>query len=719
MLQSAKEIKTHFRNNHSFSFSLLPTDYSLQLSSLHRFPASPIPRFLVFLLFPILLFTQLTTIPFARAGDEPFKNAANWGGTGLIEIPNARILEDGEVRFGVSQALPYRWYSPGIGILPGFELTGRLTQMTNAPTQYDWSYLDRAFDIKYQLLQESRSFPAVAIGAQDFWGTRLFPSEYIALSRQVFPFDITCGLGSKRLKGLSIPFMGSVGLFGGVELALNDRLHFITEYNPIKYEKDKGSAGRVIPDGAKSKVNVGIRAKILPGFDLGLSYQRGDTLGVKFHIKTNLGEPILSQKPDPPLKVSVDRRSFDKRDHHEIISEIHDAILELDFSDVLVHTNGKDIIAEVQNNQYFSNQKAAGRVLRILLFHSPSDTEKIKVVLKKRDMPILKVSVQPEHFEKYLLGKIPDDIFYSKLIKIDTARYAIDSQDTGFSHTEPDQEKRYQLGIKPDFTTFWLDGSNYVQVRPGAKPNMTARLWKGALAYVRYDVPLYSNIYSSAGPSPNPVRTDLADFMGRNYSFDRLIVNQTLRLYERTFSRVSFGYFEKMYAGIGGETLSFFNEGKLALGIEADWVVKRNSESQFGFVDFRRHSVLGNAYYFYPGLDLTFHGQYGRFLAGDVGWMLDINRQYHTGVTLGLFYSFTDTSIFNDRYNTDYNHKGVYLNLPFKMFLTRDSRQMLNYGISPWTRDVAATVFHWQDLYGIGKDLLPARFKSKVDEIKE
>ena len=50
-----------------------------------------------------------------------------------MEIPNARILEDGEVRFGATQALPYRWYYGGMGILPRLEFTGRLTEITNIP----------------------------------------------------------------------------------------------------------------------------------------------------------------------------------------------------------------------------------------------------------------------------------------------------------------------------------------------------------------------------------------------------------------------------------------------------------------------------------------------------------------------------------------------------------------------------------------------------------
>jgi hypothetical protein len=41
-------------------------------------------------------------------------------------------------------------------------------------------------------------------------------------------------------------------------------------------------------------------------------------------------------------------------------------------------------------------------------------------------------------------------------------------------------------------------------------------------------------------------------------------------------------------------------------------------------MDVDRYTLLGNAYYYWPGLDITFKTQYGRFLAGDVGWNLTL-----------------------------------------------------------------------------------------------
>jgi hypothetical protein len=204
------------------------------------------------------LFFHLLLTSSAYPWDRPFNNAANWLGTGLIEIPTARVLDDGVIRVGVAQALPFRWYGGGMGVFPGLEFTGRLTELTNINPGFPGqaTQKDKAFDIKYQLIPESKWLPAVAFGYNDFFGTQQFDAQYVAVSRQIFPFDFTLGYGTKRLKGL----------FGGIEVALHPRLQFMAEYNPIIYQNDK-PAVRGVPEGAAWPVNFGLRYKLLPVLD--------------------------------------------------------------------------------------------------------------------------------------------------------------------------------------------------------------------------------------------------------------------------------------------------------------------------------------------------------------------------------------------------------------------------------------------------------------------
>ena len=66
------------------------------------------------LVIPVMVFILITASEGSATSDQPFNNSSNWGGTGLMEIPNARILEDGVVRLEGTQALPFRWFSGGM-----------------------------------------------------------------------------------------------------------------------------------------------------------------------------------------------------------------------------------------------------------------------------------------------------------------------------------------------------------------------------------------------------------------------------------------------------------------------------------------------------------------------------------------------------------------------------------------------------------------------------
>jgi len=666
----------------------------------------------------LLILIQIVFLPHASASDRPFNNPANWGGTGLMEIPNARVIDDGVVRFGFSQALPFRWYSGAAGIFPGMEFGGRLTELTNIEgglgSDYG-NYKDKAFDIKYQILPESKYFPAFAVGINDFHGTRLFPSEYIAFSRQIFPFDITIGLGTKRLKGsVTSPVFKDIGLFGGIEWKISDWISLMAEYNPVEYENDRI---KPVPEGSNSPINVGLRIRAIPAVGIDLSYQRGTTIGFSCNLQFELGKPLIPKKADPRLWHPVDRRNFDERDSQEMVAAIKKAIMEAGLQSVSVNTDGRSLVAEFENTRYPSNQKAAGRVLRILLFHSPKDTQMLSVIFKRRQIPFLKVSVEPDYFEGYIFEKIPEEDLFEH-IQVETAPFRNDKTLSNIAATPDDKNFDYNFGIKPDFESYLNDPSGFFKYRLGIKPHVTATLWKGGVASARFDLPFYSNISSSNIPPSDAVRSDSWEYAGDNYTFDRLLLDQTLRLSGRTFGRISAGYFEKMYAGIGSELLTFIGDGNLAIGIEGDLVKKRKKESFLSVEDSYKHTLLGNLYYQCNPLDLTFQVQYGRFLAGDVGWKVRAIREYDTGAEIGFWYSSTDTDNFYD-FNRGYNDKGFFVSIPLNMFTDYENRTKYSYAISPWTRDVAAQPDHWQNVFDIVSDLMPGNFKSDIKKLKE
>ncbi len=666
-------------------------------------------------------FVQLASLSSAFCWDRPFDNGANWGGTGLMEIPTARVLEDGEVRFGYGQADPFHWYVGGVGAFSFLEVSGRYTEIDNIPSGLGSDFgamKDKALDLKFQVLPECRKLPAVALGLHDFHGTELFNAQFIVFSRQIYPLDLTLGLGRGRLKGkLTCPFWDDVGFFGGMEWALfNDRIFLMAEYNPVEYETDPISA-RGVPEGARWPVNFGMRLKIVPGVNLGVSWQRGDTAGLMVHVQTKLGKPITPKRPDPPLWYDVDRRPYQERDPDKMTRRIAAAVREMGFGDVSVITDGKNLIAGFENNRFLFNQKAVGRVFRILFFYSPADTQKLTVIVKKRRIPILQVSVRPRYLEKYLFGEIGEDLF-SKYLDVQIASESLQDDTGAWVKSEEKEKSIFHYGVKPSVETFFNDPSGVLKTRVGIKPHLEAGLWNGLSVYAQYDVPFYSNISSANEPLPDAVRSDAWLYLQRDYSFERLMVDQAVRLGARTFGRLSFGYLEKMYAGVGGEILTFLSDGGWALGLEADWVRKRKPGSSFDCLDLDAYTLLGNLYGRIPKLNLTIQAQYGRFLAGDIGWMIRAEREYSTGARFGFWYGNTDTDDLTG-FNRGYRNKGLFLTLPARMFLNHDSTERYDYAISPWTRDVGAAVSHWRGLFHMCADLMPVEFRKQVRLLKD
>ncbi|MDP2267875.1 MAG: YjbH domain-containing protein, partial [Deltaproteobacteria bacterium] len=146
----------------------------------------------------------------AVAGDEPFDGLANWGGTGIMEIPTARVMRAGRYRFGASQIDPYRTYYFAVTPLEGLEIGGRVTEVIGVPALLSGygNTKDKAIDVKYRFLTEGKWLPAVAVGIMDPHGTRIYPAQYLVASKQLYPFDFTVGFGNGRYGKQPLPGQG-------------------------------------------------------------------------------------------------------------------------------------------------------------------------------------------------------------------------------------------------------------------------------------------------------------------------------------------------------------------------------------------------------------------------------------------------------------------------------------------------------------------------------
>lgn len=181
----------------------------------------------------------------AGAGLSSLSAQALPGTSGLVSIPTAAIKADGEMAIGVNVIAPdyHEYVADGfdgeagivqfatVGFLPFVEVGLRLTRLTGDRPQ---GIGDRMVSVRVRVLKEGRHRPALAVGAHDLVGTRIYHATYAVASKTVpsvaGPVGLHMGYGHDVL-GLPAAGRQFDGLFGGVSLAPHRWLTLLAEYD--------------------------------------------------------------------------------------------------------------------------------------------------------------------------------------------------------------------------------------------------------------------------------------------------------------------------------------------------------------------------------------------------------------------------------------------------------------------------------------------------------
>ncbi len=670
-------------------------------------------RFFPLLVATLILLAALGGV--ASSGDAPFDHPANWGGTGLLEIPNARVIPYGHGRAGVAQVHPYRYYYGVLSPFPGIEIGGRVTEIIGVGVPETWKnygyYKDRAVDLKVQILPEGKYRPAIALGVMDPFGTRLYGAQYVVLSKQIFPFDFTLGVGSGRLGRKPLDEGGSgfelfhspgiwkdVRLFGGVEFAPSEKFSLILEYSPILYHRHTQDPAqpKYFRSEVPSPINFGLRLKPFRFLDVTLSYQRGEVFGINGSVDLEIGKPlypVVAQPYEEP----------EERVFLPIEERVAMALLDMGFSDVGVLKEGNWLYVEFQNDTYLYAPRAIGMVLWTLQGLLPEGVGEVELLYKVEGVPLFAITFSREDLIDFYNGRLTLDEFYS------LCRFDFDPIEPP-RRTKPRGLKRFTYRYKPAFYTFLNDPSGFFKYRAGAEVWGRYRLGRRTALAAGVGVFPINNISSAIRPLSIPVRSDIVDYIDNKFLLEYLMLEHTRRFPGQLFGYVGAGYLEVQYAGVNIQGAKSLFDGRLLVGFDTSLVVKRAPDEILGLKEKTYYTLLAKARWHTPVEGLSVDLKAGRFLAGDSGLRIQLNKDFK-GVIISVWYSFTDTSVFDDPYNRNYHDKGIMVSIPLQMFLGRDSRDRALYALSPWTRDVAQDTYH-RDVF----DLMDEGSKLMLDK---
>lgn len=661
------------------------------------------------------------------AADEPFTAPANWGGTGLMEIPTARVIRENSYRIGFSQVEPYRYYYGAISPLKGLEIDGRLTETLVSIDQpgTNWegygNYKDKAVDVKYQMVEEGKYSPALAIGIMDPHGTRLYASQYIVASKQLYPFDFTLGLGNGRFgrrplpaqgEGISIEMLSDprgwradTQFFGGIQFVPSDRYAFMVEYSPIRYHeetRDPALRGGYFGEAVPSPYNFGFRYNFYNWAELTLSWQRGNQWGVNVSMPFEIGKPMIPiyapryrEHPEIAL-MAVERRMLF-------------GLGLAGFSSIGITLTGGDLTVDLQNNRFFYNargvQEALLTIAPMVRDHNAAvkdgRIDSILIIVKENGVPLYSYRTGAEDLLEYAAERLSDGEFHS-LATIDTGYAALPE---GRKEMTPG----YVIGYKPQVQLFLNDPSGFWKGKVGISLWASYPVRAGGSLVAGAAFYPFANVETVNEPLSIPVRTDIVNYLKNKALFERLLFNQVARLPGTSvFAKITAGILETQYAGLDLEAAMPTLGGRLLLGLGGSVVKKRDPDNPLRLAENTVKEYYKTAFFNtrlnFPQSDIALDVKYGMFLAGDKGARITLSK-FINGVTLSAWYSVTDTSIFADSDNRGYHDKGIAVSIPIRLFTGKESRAVYGQAISPWTRDVAQDIDHFTGLFDlIGRD---------------
>lgn len=676
-------------------------------------------------------------------------SAQNSGKTGLIEMPNARVMEDWHVRPFWSYGDPFIYYGVAIAPLPRVEINLRMTQVQGISGFSDsdgyGQYKDKAIDLKVLLSKEDRILPAIAIGFDDIHGTALYASKYIVATKRIDFIDLSAGYALGRIGGedlrkygtnfnddrgidfLTSTDFGGGSFFGGIEAHLTPELTLKAEYSPIDYRLDNINPFNTgMSDMPKTDINIGLKYKLTDKLTLSANAERGNSMsfGVNMTIPFR-DQALYDHAPDPKWRATQGTKErFASQNDANLSDTIANEIVAERYSNVQVAVNERKVWASVENPKYNSNMKALGRVADIIDEVTPERVDDLYLSLKQSDLEYAVLHLRRDEIKKLKADK-QAELAESAIIFSDDVDGMYEEFSEGKEVYKSDSiaGKKFAWLFKPSLQSYLNDKDNPLTYKFSFLLGARYETAPGGFIYSRFRFPLYNTTdaisLKTLEPEGTATRTDSLKYMQYNgIQMQDMAIDQTVKLPWNIYGRGEIGYFEPAYGGMDVELYRPFNGGRFGIGVEYQYAKKRQVDDFFGFEKVHFEGKFVNLFAnLVPELGIKTTLKAGEFFAGDKGVSWTLMRDFKD-FTMGAFITKTSSDVFSAPENKGYMDKGIFLNIPISTISPKYIRGGLNYSLKPWTRDVAQYANQVNSLVGLD----PANvfeMRSQIDDFKE
>jgi hypothetical protein len=256
-------------------------------------------------------------------------------------------------------------------------------------------------------------------------------------------------------------------------------------------------------------------------------------------------------------------------------------------------------------------------------------------------------------------------------------------------HLAPDFFPQLDAYIYPLIQESIFDPDNPLYFRVGVGAGANLRLTRGWSVDGDLAGTIWSN-FSQIRRESNSVlphvRSDVTEYLRHGaYGIEDLTTSYYFKLAPEVYARLTGGYLEQMFAGIGGEILYRPYGARWAVGLDLFTVRQRGFDD---LVDLRHYQALTGhitAYYQLPWHDVSVAVSAGQYLAGDKGATFQFFRTFSTGVRIGAWFTLTNVSA--KQFGEGSFDKGIYIYIPLEWVAPFASRSSYTLAMRPIQRD--------------------------------
>lgn len=657
----------------------------------------------------VVLLALWALAPAAQAQSNDF------GVGGILDIPSARMPDEGTLTTTYSRKDMVDIYSVGYQVLPRIEASFRYSIFDPRQKVPVRERNDRSFEVKVRLLDEGPYLPQVSVGARDLLGTGLWSSEYLVASKRVGGLDLTAGIGWGRLAERDVArnplinvsdrfgsrtgssslggqfntgswFRGPrVGVFGGVRYSLpRSGVDIVAAYNSDSYSSER--ALRIVPDAAP--LSFGVEWEATPGVRLGASWQQGNQLALKISASLDTRQASPRKAPNG---FGAERVPIEKPAQYERGVEWWPRMIkDVEASGLFVREAKENPDGRLQlsygNNTYQVEADAIRRLLTLTELYLPTRITEISLTGESLGMPTHTVTYRRPDLESSGLLQRPGRIDLSPPQPIEAPDHRVDFLYPNFG-----------LDAGLDLRTYLFDPTFPLLYQLSASLRGVVDFGSGWVLNGRWTQNIksqFDRIERGGDSQLPPVRTGQREYLQQGKSgIEELSLAKRGRIGDDVFFQVYGGILEEMYSGVGGEVLWRPFDRPFAIGANINAVRQREFDKMFGLRDYRTVTGHVSLYWATPWHDFDVVVHTGRYLAKDFGTTLEIQKRFANGWSVGAFATLTDVpaAVFGEG-SFD---KGLIFRIPFDLYSTRNTRGAYRTIIRPINRDGGRMLDNW------------------------